>query len=543
MNFKKVFLLTSVCTAAIGTVNVYATDTAKMSQLSPQKQYDIKDMIISNIDSVFPFNTQITVGKVKQDEQGQVVATNILIMSGGVQNPNISINKLVLKGIKINEKIDNDFNVKIEGLSITNLPTSVANSSLVSAKVDPKDLANDQGLFSIIMNVLGQGIYNLDLNYNNSDKTLKSVLTSSINKKDFFKEDLELDNYDMSGVKIDMDFWATLKQKVMTSKLKDIEFDANFSEILKEVFAKYFEKGYKDTPVLDVSGDLGKSADQFEFKVDSKFGNGSYVRYNTVIGGINLEDSTVGDIVNGADKVLTDAYIQTSEADSKVQLDLEKDSFPKDSPMQKVFKILGEKSINIKIATDHDFKGSNYDTNFSLSANNLLDIDASIDAIVDGKLKLLPYMGKNAQPQSGLYDCKDKLCLTNIDFKFVNNGLLEKAARYINTDPNTTPEQILGSYGALLQLFAVQQKDKFLQQTLSSFAMFLQNPKNISVNVKANKPVNENALINMMVSDAKDLKKNNPIANNGPVDPNKKQNIKLIDDIQKVFKITFGVNK
>ncbi|MDE4965563.1 hypothetical protein NAI76_09805, partial [Francisella tularensis subsp. holarctica] len=91
---------------------------------------------------------------------------------------------------------------------------------------------------------------------------------------------------------------------------------------------------------------------------------------------------------------------------------------------------------------------------------------------------------------------------------------LEKVARQTNTDPNTTPQQLLGSYGALLQLFAVQQQDKFLQQTLSAFDIFLQNPKNIAIHAKANKPVNETALLNMLVADAKTLKKYKPVNSN-----------------------------
>ncbi|MDE4961686.1 hypothetical protein NAI45_11690, partial [Francisella tularensis subsp. holarctica] len=78
---------------------------------------------------------------------------------------------------------------------------------------------------------------------------------------------------------------------------------------------------------------------------------------------------------------------------------------------------------------------------------------------------LLPYLGINAQNQTNLYDCTNQLFLSNVDVKFANYGLLEKVARQTNNDPNTTPQQILVSYGALLQLFAVQQQDQFLQQT------------------------------------------------------------------------------
>ena len=73
--------------------------------------------------------------------------------------------------------------------------------------------------------------------------------------------------------------------------------------------------------------------------------------------------------------------------------------------------------------------------------------------------------------------------------------------------------------------------------------MFLQNPKNISIHAKANKPVNQTALLNMLVDDTKSLKKHNPVkTNGGRVNLSNSPNIKLINDIQKIFKITFDVN-
>ena len=73
-------------------------------------------------------------------------------------------------------------------------------------------------------------------------------------------------------------------------------------------------------------------------------------------------------------------------------------------------------------------------------------------------------------------------------------------------------------------------------------AMFLQNPKNISVNAKAKKPINETAFFNLMIDDSKSLKNNNPMKNNGRVDLSKKPDIKLLNDLQKVFNISFDVN-
>ncbi|MDE4961802.1 hypothetical protein NAI45_12605, partial [Francisella tularensis subsp. holarctica] len=75
----------------------------------------------------------------------------------------------------------------------------------------------------------------------------------------------------------------------------------------------------------------------------------------------------------------------------------------------------------------------------------------------------------------------------------------------------------------------VQQHDKFLHQTLSAFDIFLQNPKNIDIHAKANKPVNENALLNMIVADAKTIKKYKTVNSNGNVDLRNNTNVKLIN--------------
>ena len=147
-----------------------------------------------------------------------------------------------------------------------------------------------------------------------------------------------------------------------------------------------------------------------------------------------------------------------------------------------------------------------------------------------------------ASNNESLYDCKDQLCLNDLNVSISNTGLLEKVARYTNNDPNTSPSQILGSYGALLQLFAVQQDDKFIQEGLSSLSIFLQNPKNISVTLDAKKPMNENALFAMLVSDAENMKKHNPMQG-GKVNLKANPDLKLLNNIQKLFKVDFEVNK
>ncbi|MDE5018972.1 hypothetical protein NAI67_13300, partial [Francisella tularensis subsp. holarctica] len=73
---------TSICTATLATVNLYATPTnTHIQQLSSQQQDRIRSMLKSNLDSLFPYQTQITIWKIDQDNKGTVVASNILIMS------------------------------------------------------------------------------------------------------------------------------------------------------------------------------------------------------------------------------------------------------------------------------------------------------------------------------------------------------------------------------------------------------------------------------------------------------------------------------
>ncbi|QEO57358.1 hypothetical protein [Francisella marina] len=543
MRLQKKILLTSLCMATFIATNLYAATDAQVSKLTSQEKFDNKEMLISNLDSLFAYQTKITVGNVSQDKNGNLVATDIWIISSDSKNPNISINKAIFEGLKAGETVKNSFHIKIEGLSVANLATAVANSNVVSSKTDPKDLANNQGPFAIIMNDVGQGIYNLDINYDYDESTINFVLNSTIGKKTFIKADAKLKDIDLSGTEVDMDFLASLVTECMNSKIQNLSFDANFSEVLKEVTSKYLGKKYKQDPVLDINGKLGNKPGELVLNLDGKLGTNNYGKYNIVIEGIDLDSASINEIVDGTGKALDNAYVQSNSADSKIQLNFQKDFFPEKSPIREVFSILDTNNINIKINSDRQFKNNKYNTNFDIQAEGLASLKGSAEAMVNDKLSLLPYLGAGAQDQKDLYDCDNELCLKSVDVTFANYGLLEKIARLANQDPNTTPQQILGSYGALLQLFAVQQQDRFLQQVLSSFAMFLQNPKNISIHAKANKPVNEMALLNMLVSDAKTLKRNNPIKNNGNVDLSKSPNVKLINNIQNLFKISFDVNQ
>ena len=158
-----------------------------------------------------------------------------------------------------------------------------------------------------------------------------------------------------------------------------------------------------------------------------------------MVDGIDLENTQIKDIINGSNAFLKNAYIQTNTADVAIQLNFDKDSFAKKSSAQQVLDLLGKKQLNIKITSDSSYKDSKYNNNFNLQAEGLANLSASTKAMVDGKLSLLPYLGVVNKNQKDLYNCKSQLCLTDIDFSFANNGLLEKIARYTNKDPNTTP--------------------------------------------------------------------------------------------------------
>lgn len=183
MRLQKKILLTSLCLATFATTNLYATTATGATKLTSQEKYDNKEMLISNLDSLFPYPTKITVGSVSQDKSGSLVATDIMIISNDPKNPNISINKATFAGLKAGQTVKNNFNIKIEGLSVANLATAVANSNVVSSNTDPKDLANNQGLFAIMMNTVGQAIYNLDINYDYTNSTISFALNSTIGKK------------------------------------------------------------------------------------------------------------------------------------------------------------------------------------------------------------------------------------------------------------------------------------------------------------------------------------------------------------------------
>ena len=542
MKLKKILLVASVGVATFSTTNLYAENTNPTQQQSKEQNFEVKNLIISNIDSLFPFQAQITIGNVEKNSDGSIVASNVLVMGGGKDKPNLSINTMTFTGLDFGGKVDKDFTIKVKGLSVANLAASVASSNVVSAGVDSKNLANNDGLYSVIMNSFGQSLYGFTLEYNYHDETLELDVDASYNKNKFLDEKVKLSDVKLAGNAVDEDFLAGFKNVILSSKLVQAEFDANFTGIMKQVTTQYLGKDYKNTPSFEMKGSLGKVKGQLNLDVNGKLGDSNHLNFNLVVADIDLDHSLQDIIENDAD-ALENAYIKSNDADLKIDVNFKEKNYSKDQFMQQLFEFVGKDDINLLITSTNQIKSSSYNTNLQISAGDLAAIAVSSKGTVDGKLKVLPYL--NMSPSLGsqdLYDCKDQLCLDDLNVSFSNSGLLEKAARYTNNDPNTSPSQILSSYGALLQLFAVQQDDKFIQKGLSSLSIFLQNPKNISVNLDAKKLMNQNALLAMLISDANTMKKNNPMQG-GRVNLKANPNLKLLNNIQQLFKIDFEVNK
>ncbi|AJC48691.1 hypothetical protein IB642_02935 [Allofrancisella guangzhouensis] len=545
MKLRKIFLLASVCMATFNTSSLFATDINSSTQIqqSSSEYKIIEKIVMSNLDSLFPYQTQITVGNIKRESDGEIIIEDILVISGD-KNPNLSINEIITKNLDFGKNVTKDAVIKVKGLSITNLATSVANSNVVSAQINPNSLADNKGLFSVIMNNLGQNIYNLELDYDSSDKTLDFKLDSTNNNKKFFQSELELYNIDLSNIVVDSDFLASLEDAAQQANLKEFEFNLDLSELIREVSVQYLGKNYEKKPTFEVKGALGERKNQFSLNMNGKLGLSDYVDSSLVVDGVNLADTKLKDFFTDYEHILKDAYISSTKDDTNIIFEFDSNSFDKNSPLQAIFEIIGRKDIHLNINSKKDYStGSAYNSSLNIVSKGLASLNTNYQGIVDGKLNILSYMGaSSSKGMNSLYKCKNQLCISNLNINFVNHGLLEILARYTNKDPNTTPQQILGSYGALLQLMAAQQKDVFLQKVLSSFAIFLQNPQNISIHAKANKPLNQNSLLEMLVEDAENISNNNSVRN-GKVNLNNNTNLKILGNIQNLFKISFDVNK
>ena len=199
MKSKKILLLALLGVAIFSATNLYAKNTSSTQQQTKEQNDEIKSLIIANIDSLFPFQTQITTGKIEKNSDGSVVVSNVLIMGAGEDKPNLFINSIEFRGLNFGSKIDKDFTIKVKGLSVANLAASVAKSNVVSARINSKSLANNKGLYSAIMNSFGQSLYDLTLEYSYQDETLELDVDATYNKKKFLDEKAKLSGVKLAG--------------------------------------------------------------------------------------------------------------------------------------------------------------------------------------------------------------------------------------------------------------------------------------------------------------------------------------------------------
>lgn len=544
MNFKKILLAASIGTTTFSAANLYAVNiTPNTAKFSSAEIHQYESLLVANLDSLFPYQVKVAVGSIEKASDGKIVAENVFLVSNNKMNPNIYINKIELDGIDVAKNVTKDFTIKVEGLRVSNLATALASTNVVSGRVDTKSLVKKESLYTVLMDNLGKSVVDLTIDYSSYNKSLVINFDSTYANQKLAQSRIELSSVDLSDTIVDRDFLASLQDRVADGMLKNAKFDTDFTQLLKDVTTDYLGKNFKKTPVFKINGSMGEVTGELKLSMVGELGSENHFDYSLVVDGINYADTKLKDLLVNDHKILDNAYVTSDKGSLKSNFNFKKRHFSSSPIIQQFFTFLGRDEISLAIDSNRNFDGSKYNSNMQVSAKDLASFDASTSGVVDGKLKVLPYLTvKPTATMTDLYDCKDQLCMTQMNASFVNDGLLEKLARLTNKDPNTTPQQILGSYGALLQLFAVQQKDKFLRDTLSSLAMFLQNPKNIGVSIKPNKPMNENALATILIQDAQSMQKDNPMKGS-KVDLKSNKNLELLNDIEKYFKVDYTVNQ
>ncbi|MDE4955200.1 hypothetical protein NAI32_09675, partial [Francisella tularensis subsp. holarctica] len=88
--------------------------------------------------------------------------------------------------------------------------------------------------------------------------------------KPLLKAAAQLTDIDLSNTNVNTEFLATLLNESMSAKIKTLEFDAHFSEVLRDITNKYLGKDYKQTPILIIKAQLGNNPDQLMLNVDGK---------------------------------------------------------------------------------------------------------------------------------------------------------------------------------------------------------------------------------------------------------------------------------
>ena len=543
MKLRKQVMLSIGFVASIAAAGSYAyANPSNNSSNSGTINSQYEKLIQSNIDSLFPFPTQISSGKFIKMHNGDFVLNNIYVKSIWKSNPNIFISKMTLHGLVVDNSSSNNFEIKIQGLKLLNAEKAVAHTNVVSARISPKNLMKKYPLFGSVMADVGKSSYNLDVSYDNSNEQIHIKLNSTNNGAKFITADVLLKDADMSHVEFDHDFFASLSRVIENSKIKSGSFDADISKVTQQIIDKYLSKENSMSPSIQIKGEYSDSTNQLELSAKSKLGDKSHLDYTINVDGTSISDTSLEDIVNQKTDIFKNAYVISNSSDFNLNLLFSKKDFSKNSPAQSVFTSLNQNKIVINIASDSIYKNSQYKANFDVSGSDLGSVKYNMNGKSDGNVSVMSYFGGGNTQASNLYNCKNNICITNFNLKLINKGMLQKAARMSNSDKNTSPDQILASYGALMQLLAVQQHDKFMRNILSSFAMFLQNPKTLTIGAKAKRPLNSSVLMQMLANDSKQIASNSPIKSNGRVNLNNDYDLKLVNNIQKMFNISFDVN-
>ena len=133
LKLTKIFL-TLLVAFFFNSIQAYANQSLSQSEnhSNISNQSSLENFVKTNLDSLFFYQIQIKIGTVFKDSRGNIVAKNILILSEGSDNPNISIKEMTFSHLKVNEYISRDFDMKIIGLKISNLGESIAHNKYCS---------------------------------------------------------------------------------------------------------------------------------------------------------------------------------------------------------------------------------------------------------------------------------------------------------------------------------------------------------------------------------------------------------------------------
>ena len=352
----------------------------------------------------------------------------------------------------------------------------------------------------------------------------------------------DIDNVDLYDADVSS-LGTEVMDAVGNGNLSKVDASADLSKVIKESIEQLLGK-QSDYPTFVSNFSYDKKTSDMKVYANGKIAGKDFFKYNTYIKDVNISRIKIKDLGNDYLDALGSTYI--NNADSMLDMDFKFDrkDFDVKSEMQSMFDALGKDNIDIKINTKHNYEAGKYSSEAHIAGGGLANLDLVTEGVVDSKFALLPYAGISADvKEKDLYDCDNRLCIKSVDMKFTNDNMLQQLARILNTDPNTTPKQILGSYGALLQLMALQQQDPFVRGVVSSFAMFLQNPKSIEIKAMAKKPVNQNVVAEMIFEDVNHLNESNSISNNGNVQISGKQpQLNFFGNIDKIFDMNFYVN-